>query len=273
MENGWSIKQLIRQIALSRIYQSSSEFDQAKFEIDPENHLLWRTEPKRLDAEVVRDSMLAISGKLESQRPRASLVAESGTALIREGNLVNLGDIAVGSMRESMETMQNLSLRERRQQFEKRRRALKPIDQPVDYRSVYLPIVRDNLPRSLEVFDFAEPTMVVGQRDSSNTPDQGLYFLNNEFVIQQSDAMARRLIEENDKIKDRLEMAFLLAYGRKASSGELRATVNFYRKFQPKSSSLRRDDSEFQKLRRCLPGHHGCGRISVRQLNFEIQSH
>ena len=125
-----------------------------------------------------------------------------------------------------------MSPQERREQFEKRRRAIKQIDQPVDYRSVYLPIVRDNLPRSLEVFDFAEPTMVIGQRESSNTPDQGLYFLNNEFVIQQSDAMARRLIKGNEKVKDRLEMAFLLAYGRKATSGELRATANFYRKFQ-----------------------------------------
>ena len=248
MDNGWSVKQLIREIALSRVYQVSSEFDQAKFENDPENKYCWRMEPKRLDAEVLRDSMLFASGELDPQRPRASLVAAAGTALIREGSLINLGDAAVGSMRESMESMRSLSQRERRERFENRRRAINPIDQPVNYRSVYLPIVRDNLPRSLEVFDFAEPSMVIGQRDSSNTPDQGLYFLNNEFVIQQSDAMARRLIKAHDKVKDRLEMAFLLAYGRQASSAELRATSNFYRKFQPKISARRSDDFDFQKL-------------------------
>lgn len=113
----------------------------------------------------------------------------------------------------------------------------KTIDQPSNRRSICLPIVRDNLPRSLEVFDFPEPSLVSTARETSNTPDQGLYFLNNQFVIDQSELMAKRLVGEFDRVKDQLENAYLLAYGRKATSAELRAAASFYRKFQPSSSS------------------------------------
>ena len=55
------------------------------------------------------------------------------------------------------------------------------------FRSVYLPVVRDEEPRSLEVFDFADSSSVIGTRESSNTPNQALYMMNNRFVIQQSE--------------------------------------------------------------------------------------
>ncbi len=248
MENDWSVKQLIKQIVTSRSYRTSSDYDDASFEIDPENKYLWRMEPKRLDAEVLRDSILAVSGQLDTNRPRGSLVAESGTSVIRDGQLIDVGATGMYSMRDRGNAISRMSMRERRDQFQKLRKAVKPIDQPVNYRSIYLPIVRDHLPRALEVFDFAEPTMVVGQRESSNTPDQGLYFLNNEFVIQQSDAMARRLIKEADRVKDQLENAFLLAYGRRATADEMRTAANFYRSFKPSNSSRRRGNPGFQKL-------------------------
>ena len=117
------------------------------------------------------------------------------------------------------------------------RPSIQSLDQPVNFRSVYLPIVRDNVPRSLDVFDFAESTMVIGQRETSNTPDQGLYFLNNKFVIEQADVMAKRLIDQSKKLDDQLDQAFLLAYGRPATSGELRAANSFYRSFRPTSST------------------------------------
>jgi hypothetical protein len=141
-----------------------------------------------------------------------------------------------------------MSMQERRGRFEQIRRAVKSIDQPVNYRSVYLPVIRDNLPRALEVFDFAEPTMVVGQRESSNTPDQGLYFMNSQFVITQSDAMARRLMEEAVAVKDQISLAFLLAYGRSGTANEIRAATSFYRTFQPSPDLRSRQRIELQKL-------------------------
>ena len=128
------------------------------------------------------------------------------------------------------------------------RPSLKRLDQSVNYRSIYLPIVRDSAPRSLEVFDFAESTLVIGQREASNTPDQGLYFLNNDFVIEQSDAMARRLMRESDRVSDQIKQAFLWAYGRPGTRSELRAAGNFYRVFKPTGSWLRASEIEFKKL-------------------------
>ena len=101
------------------------------------------------------------------------------------------------------------------------------------FRSVYLPIVRDEVPRSLEVFDFAEPTMVTGSRESSNTANQALYMMNNRFVIAQSEAFAKRVAEEGSRITDQVLAAFLLAYGRTPASGERSAVASFFKDFTP----------------------------------------
>ncbi len=75
-------------------------------------------------------------------------------------------------------------------------------------------VARNTLPRSMDVFDFAEPSMVIGQRESSNTADQALFMLNNPMVIEQSDALARRLLKETESTDERIEMAFRLVFGR-----------------------------------------------------------
>lgn len=103
-------------------------------------------------------------------------------------------------------------------------------DSSVYYRSVYLPVARNSLPRSLEVFDFAEPSMVIGQRESSNTPAQALYMMNNTFVIEQSDALARRILKEASRPADRINLAFQLVYNRQPTSDENRASMEFFRK-------------------------------------------
>jgi hypothetical protein len=241
MEHNWSIKNIIREIASSRAYRSSSEFNKQSFEADPENKYVWRFEPRRLDAEVIRDSILKISGELDTSRPRASLAAKMGTALVRDGVLISptaLTSRAGNAMRMTGSRNSRERSRNRMQSArEQLQSAISPIDQPVNYRSVYLPIIRDNLPRALEVFDFAESSMVIGKRESSNTPDQGLYFLNNEFVIAQSDAMARRLMKESDSVREQVKSAFLLAYGRGPTAKELKAVEKFYREFDSSTSS------------------------------------
>ncbi len=243
-KNNWSVKTLIREIATSRIYRTDSTFDEQSFEIDPENQLVWRVAPRRLEAEVIRDSILAISGELDSERPRASLVAEFGTAMIRDGVMIS----TVGADNPEIKTgiMSPGRMQGRTAQVgtaavpggmldvgrSNRSPVIAKIDQPVKYRSVYLPVIRDNVTRSMEVFDFAESSMVVGVRESSNTPDQGLFFLNNQFVINQSDAIARRIMKEKNQVREQIKLAFLLAYGREASSSELAAAESFYRKFE-----------------------------------------
>jgi hypothetical protein len=69
MENDWSVKQLVKRIVMSRVYRISSQVKESSFQNDPENRLHWRMEPQRLEAEVLRDSILAVSGELDRNTP------------------------------------------------------------------------------------------------------------------------------------------------------------------------------------------------------------
>src|SRR5439155_14702487 len=73
-EDHWSFKTMIREIVLSKVYQLDSHPISSNMGIDPDNKLLWRMAPRRLEAEAIRDSMLAISGKLEIKPPGDSPV-------------------------------------------------------------------------------------------------------------------------------------------------------------------------------------------------------
>lgn len=242
MENDWSVKRLIRSIATSRAYRLDSSFSKHNFEIDPENKYVWRVSPRRLDAEAIRDSMLVISDELDKERPRASRVAGLGPGLVRDGVFVSGTGNANDSMSNSMSrgdqrgSMSSRRGRESRDDRSPESRGISAsitlIDVPSANRSVYLPVIRQALPRSLEVFDFAESSMVVGVREKSNTPDQGLYFLNNQFVLEQSDAIARRISKEASTLTEQVKLAFLLIYGRRATSGELKSVEEFYRDFE-----------------------------------------
>ena len=120
MDQGWSVKELIRQIVLSRAYQLASTHDAKNFEVDPDNTLVWRMSKKRLEAEAIRDAVLAASGRLIVEPPVGSAVAQAGEGL-------------AGPYRGFNQDGQDL------------------------HRAVYLPVVRDQLPDSLALFDFRRP--------------------------------------------------------------------------------------------------------------------
>ena len=267
--NRWSVKSLIKKIVTSRTYRMGSEFDETAFATDPDNHLMWRYEPRRLDAEALRDSLLAIGGTLDSQRPKASLIAKAGSGVVRDGQVFSVSSGNQGNSmmmnrngaenrmrgnRQRSSQTQNRGRRVRNPYFRNResernqnamqvQRAgpvqLVKIDQDSEYRSVYLPIIRDNLIRSLDVFDFAEPSLVVGKRETSNTPDQALYFLNNKLVIEQSHRLARSIAQKIEDPKGQIKEAFLRAYGREATNLEVQAAYRFYREFKGKQKRQR----------------------------------
>ena len=222
MQSKWSVKHMIREIANSRSYRMSATFDSDKYEVDPANDFRWRANQRQLDAESLRDSMLMASGTIDVDRPRASVVAQAGMTLVRDGRIASFQP---AMMNDSM------GMSGSRGRDSRRRIKVYNVDDYQEFRSVYLPIVRDSLPRALEVFDFAEPGMVVGKRENSNTPSQGLYLLNNEFVMKQSRAMAELLVDEADSTSDQIELAFLRAYGRKATKQELDAAMSFFREY------------------------------------------
>lgn len=197
VEKDWSIKQLIREIVLSRTYRQSSTYRPEPFATDPDNRLLWRMSPKRLDAEAIRDSMLVASGELDRTRVVGSLVA----------NKIGDRPVALLGLDRSLPADLDGSL----------------------HRSVYLPILRDRLPDVLELLDFAEPSLVTGDRQTTNVPLQSLYFLNSPFVVARARAIAAKVAAASDDDLVCVEMAIARCYGRSATADERSRGAKFLR--------------------------------------------
>lgn len=243
MDNKWSVKQLIRSIATSRVYRLSSTFDKARFDADPENKFAARGNVRRLDAEAIRDAILAISGQIDLNRPKASLIASFGTTLLGpNGPIVPpSGTLAMTSGSTGKPDFKSVVRNGRSS-------SVNPFEAANYSRSVYLPIPRNSLPRALDVFDFAEPSLVVGSRETSNTADQALFMLNNPFVIEQSDALARLLIRSVGNQNERIAKAFTLVYGRSATPKELRIAAEYFRKTDDGKKAVPAEQRMFQAL-------------------------
>ncbi|HEV3339213.1 MAG TPA: DUF1553 domain-containing protein [Pirellulales bacterium] len=195
MHEGWSVKRLVRSLVLSRAYQLSSRHSASCYAIDPSNRLLWRMQRRRLDAEEIRDAVLAASGQLDLERPQGSPV------MGMDGNGKN------DKMKDAMQTL-------------------------VNHRAVYLPMYRGNVPEALAVFDMADPSLIVGRREVTTVPTQALFLMNSPFVLKQSADMARRLLgEKGMQDPARIELAYRLALGRKPSSSEVLRIRKFLEDF------------------------------------------
>ncbi len=184
VRDGCSVKKLVRSIVLSRTYQLSTAHDSANIAADPDNVLLWRASPRRLDAEAIRDAMLAASGQLDLTPLAGSVVARVGDGYIGRG-------IQPSAFKRDS-----------------------------NKRSVYLPIVRDFVPEALEVFDFAEPSLVVAARDVTNVPSQALFLMNDAFVMNQSKAMAQRILATPLDYPQRIALAYQLTLSRLPTAAE-----------------------------------------------------
>ena len=190
----WSVKALIRTIVLSRTYQMSSAPHRVNHSVDPENKWLWRMSPRRLEAEPFRDAVLAVSGQLDRTPRKRSVIAEYHEFKDYEFN-----------------TAVKLTQAQMR----------------MNHRSVYLPVVRGNLPELLQLFDFADPDSLAGTRSQTTVPAQSLYLMNGDWVIEQAEHLAARLRRDMDGDPDRIEMLFRLAYGRRPDRGELERILRF----------------------------------------------
>jgi hypothetical protein len=193
-DNGWSVKKLIRSIVLSRAYQMSSQFDEKNFELDPDNVLVWRMPKRRLEVEALRDTMLALAGRLDLTAPKGSTVARGG-----EGNAGFRGRGGPGGDPIATDT----------------------------HRTVYLSIVRDGLPEMLTLFDFPDPSLIIGERATTTVPAQSLYLMNNPFVIRQAEAMADNLLASSDDDAGLVTQAYHLCYARPPSTEELQKAQQF----------------------------------------------
>jgi hypothetical protein len=205
--NGWSVKRLVRELVLSRSYRQSSDYRDDAFQTDPENRLLWRMPKRRLDAEAIRDAMLAASGELDLSRPEGSLVAKV------------IGDRPVSLLGLDPKLPKDL-------------------DGSV-HRSVYLPIIRDRLPDVLDLFDFAEPSLVTGDRETTNVPVQALYLMNSSFVQARAAALAQRVAAEATGRPERIARAFTLCFGRAPDDDERQLAAAFFEAVEAPAVSKR----------------------------------
>jgi hypothetical protein len=194
MANGWSIKRLVRRIVLSRAYGRDSSHDSHNFEADPDNVLVWRMSKRRLEAEALRDALLFVSGRLAPEPPVGSAVARTGEGLV-------------------------LFLR------------VAGLDASDPHRSIYLPVIRDGVLESLALFDFADPSLVTGERATTTGPAQALYFMNGTFVSRQAEALAKRVRAFEGDDARAVDRAYRLALARPPTTGERERDRAFLRNF------------------------------------------
>jgi hypothetical protein len=193
----WSLKSLHRMIMLSSTYQMDSSWNDRYGESDPENKLVWRMNRRRLEAEEIRDSLLAVAGNLDRTMGGSLLPIKNRAYVTSTANI----DIAV---------------------YENRRRSL------------YLPVVRSALYTVFQVFDFAEPSVPSGKRQVTNIASQALFIMNSTLVMEQSKALAQQLlaIEAADD-DNRIEQLYLQLLARPPDDQELescRAHLERYNK-------------------------------------------
>ncbi len=200
IESGWSIKDMHRLIMKSSAYQMASSHPNSggsstapdPAQLDPENRLLWRFNIQRLEAEQIRDALLHVSGTLSQE---------------------------IGG--------KTIPLRNREFVFNHTSRDHTTYETP--RRALYLPIIRNHLYDMLEQFDYPDPTMPTGSRNSTVVAPQALIMLNAPVVMDSAAALARRLARDtrNGSAEARLRRAYDLAYGREPTTRELDRGLRF----------------------------------------------
>ncbi len=186
IESGWSVKALHRLIVNSATYQQSSNFDSEAAAIDADNQLLWRFTPRRLEAEAVRDAMLAASGSLNA--------AAGGPGF-----------------RPFITTEFNATF-------------YTPVDRDepeFNRRTVYRINVNSGKDPLLDAFDCPDPGVKTPRRGTTTTPLQALELMNSAFVQRMSSQLAERVLKlSNNDVGSAIDYAYQLTLGRKPNVTE-----------------------------------------------------
>ena len=192
VSSGWSTKQIHRLIVSSETYrQSSLHPRQAEYAYqDAGNRLWWHVERRRLDAESLRDALLAADGNLD----RATMGGPSFKPVISSDALEGL------SMKDAAWTASPPEQQRRR--------------------SVYLYTKRGLLPPMAVAFDFMDTTLPCGQRDVTMVPPQALALLNNEFMHERSAGLAKLLMAQPGGLETRIDEAWRRTLGRSPTDQE-----------------------------------------------------
>lgn len=178
MSHGWTLKRLHKLIMTSQAYRQTSQRRPEAEGIDPENHLVWRMPVRRLDAEELRDSILAVSGQLNPQPYGAPIPV----ALNEGGIFAVAGDLVSADARE-----------------------LK--------RSIYVQMRRTQPVAMLEAFDAPQMEPNCEQRIYSTVAPQSLALMNGEFVLAQAKAFANRVWKDGAAPESMVNEVWTAAFG------------------------------------------------------------
>ena len=185
---GWSMKETFRILLNSEAFQQSSQPDEGAARVDVDSRYLWRFPPRRLEAEVIRDSMLAVAGTLDPTMGGPGF------------HLFDVDRENVVHYHAKQETG------------------------PAEWRRmIYLFKIRQEQDAVFGAFDCPDGNQVIPRRNRSTTPLQALNLFNSRFTMQQAGKLAERLGGGEDGI----ERAFLLLYGRPANEREIADAKGF----------------------------------------------
>ncbi len=187
----WTLKRLHKLIAMSKTYQQSSNHPHHEqyTATDPGNHLWWRAERRRLDADAMRDSLLVASGQLD--------LTPGGP-----GFKPSIDPEALEGLSKKGAAWQASPTEEQRR------------------RSIYTYLQRSLLPPLLTVFDQQDTTLPCGRRDVTTVAPQALALMNNAFVHEQSRVLATRIAEQVTSLDEQIQLAWQHVLSRDPSESE-----------------------------------------------------
>ncbi len=197
IKRGGSLKQMHKLMVTSQTWQQSSLHPrhQQYLQMDPSNRFCWHAPRRRLDAEAIRDSMLAVSGELE-----LTIGGESFRPTLSP---------------EALEGLSRKSAAWKASPPEKQRR-----------RSLYMFMKRGLLPPMMTVFDLCDATGSCGQRSVTTVPTQALALMNNRFVHQRGQHLAAQIISHRPQLAQQVEMVWSRILGRRPTKDELNLAMN-----------------------------------------------
>lgn len=192
----WKIKSIHKLIMKSSTYMQTLKWDQPRYEIDPENKLFWRKEPRRLEGEIIRDSIMNTAGTLNRKMFGPSVKPWVSKDAINTGS-TNKWPVNV---KDGPDTWR---------------------------RSIYVFMRRSMRVPFFEVFDVPDGMQSRGVRELTTVPTQALMLMNNQFVRDQASHFSNRIRKAvgNDNLKHIVEEAYWLALSRSPTDEELSSSV------------------------------------------------
>ena len=194
VENDFSIKHIQRLIVTSATYQQNSKSNADNILIDADNRLLWRYSPKRMEAEVLRDTVLAISGQLNAEMHGPGYY--DFTTFVANSQFYDVFD---------------------------------PIGESFNRRTIYRTLIRSGRNRFLDVFDCPDPSAKAPNRAVTTTPLQSLSLMNHSFSMRAATQYAAKLdaLQPNSPTRQ-LEVLFQEAFSRQITEDELELALEVY---------------------------------------------